>query len=146
MDQPCCRFEPHVLAVRAGQKVLVKNSAPVSHNVKWGGFKNKGDNKILPPGGKLLIDDLVAEPYPVNVGCNIHGWMKAYIRVYDHPYFAVTDENGAFEIKNAPAGTCRLVIWHDSGWHDGNGNGESVTVKAGQTTDLGEIAFKPPKP
>jgi hypothetical protein len=144
MDQPCCKFEPHVVGVRAGQPLLVKNSAPIVHNVNWSGFRNKGDNKILPPGGKILIDDLNASPFPVNVGCNIHGWMKAYVGVFDHPYFTVTDENGNFEIKDAPAGNCRLVIWHEAeGWKDGNRNGDPVTIKANATTDVGAIALKP---
>ena len=52
---------------------------------------------------------------PIQYKCTIHGWMTGYVRIFDHPYYAVTDENGKFEIKNAPAGKFRIVYWHENG-------------------------------
>lgn len=146
LDQPCCAFVPHCLAVRVGQEVAVKNSAPIPHNVNWGGIANTGANQLLPPKTELVLKDLKAEKLPMRVACNIHGWMRARIGVFDHPYFAITDENGNFEIKLAPAGNYRLKVYHESvGWRGGAAgrDGDKVTVKSGEVTDLGKIDLKP---
>jgi hypothetical protein len=150
VDQPHCRFEPHIVALREGQGLVAKNSAGVAHNVNIaGGVKGPNLNQILPPGGKLTVgpDALVARATPITVACNIHGWMKGYVFVLKNPYFAVTDADGKFEIKGAPAGKCRMVIWQDNGWVVGNPspskNGVVVDVKADGVTDLGEIKLKP---
>lgn len=141
MDQPCCQFVPHALALREGQTLITKNSAPVAHNTHWTGhpLKNPGGNVIVPAKGSYTITDLKADRFPVVVSCDIHGWMKAYVRVFDHPYYAVTDADGKFEIKNAPAGTYRLVVWHDSGWGPGMKEGTPITIKGGAETDAGTI-------
>jgi len=149
IDQPCCMFIPHALGMREGQTLVAKNSAPVAHNFNYGGHPlvNPGKNVLMAPGGTVDIGDLRAdERFPVSVGCNIHGWMKAYVRVFNHPYFAITDENGNFEIKDAPAGNWRLKIWHDSGWRGGAAgrDGEKITVKGGGVTDLGKLDMKQP--
>jgi hypothetical protein len=146
VDQPCCKFEPHVVALRQGQVVAVKNSAPITHNVNWAGIRNRGDNKILAPGAEVKIDDLKASPFPVQVQCNIHPWMKGWVRIFDHPYFAITDENGRFELKNAPAGKYRLVVWHEVGFHNGDKTGVPIQIKPGAANDLGKVEYKPPKP
>jgi plastocyanin len=148
LDQPFCAFEPHAMAIREGQDVVMKNSAQISHNVNWsGGAKNPGDNKIIPAGKELTMSPkLKASKAVVNVTCNIHGWMKGYIRVFDHPYFAVTDADGKFEIKDAPVGDYRIWYWSDTGWKDGaNGsNGFPIKIKAGGM-DLGKVEWKPSK-
>ena len=122
IDQPCCRFEPHGLGMRQGQVLVAKNSSPITHNFKFGGhpLRNPGGNPAIPAKDQAKIDNLIAdEKIPVICECSIHGWMKAYVRVFNHPYFAVTDANGNFEIKNAPAGNWRLKIWHETGWRNG---------------------------
>lgn len=148
IDQPCCAFEPHALAIREGQIVVAKNSSPIAHNFNYAGHPlvNQGKNQLMPPKSEFEIDNLRAdEKFPVSVSCNIHGWMKAYVRVFNHPYFAVTNEKGEFEIKNAPAGEWRLKIWHDSGWRGGamGRDGEKITIKGGAVTDLGKLEMKP---
>jgi hypothetical protein len=151
IDQPCCQFVPHVLAMREGQKLLVKNSAGIAHNVNIiGGAKPPNINQIVPPGGKFKVEDIAARPIPITVKCDIHAWMSGRIAVLKHPYFAVTDENGNFEIKDAPAGDFRLVIWHEeTGWVVGDTtpsrNGKKITIVAGKTTDLGKFPMKPAK-
>ena len=148
MDQPVCMFLPHAIGMREGQVLVAKNSARISHNFKWsGGTLNQGNNVLLPPNTEREIDDLKAERSPVSIECNIHPWMRGWVRVFNHPYFAVTDENGAFEFKNAPAGDWQLVVWHGSGgWLGGakGKNGQPITVKAGGTTDLKALAYPPP--
>jgi hypothetical protein len=148
MDQPCCHFEPHCLAVREGQTWVAKNSASINHNVKWeGGTDNPGDNPLLPAGKDIEITGLKASLSPIIVNCSIHPWMKAWVRVFNHPYYAITDADGKFEIKNAPAGDFRLYIWHEgTGWiHKGEKKkeGEPITIKAGETLDLGKVEAKP---
>jgi hypothetical protein len=113
LDQPCCKFEPHALALREGQTLIAKNSAPVAHNVNWtGGTANPGNNVIVPPGGQIEIKDLKAARFPVSISCNIHPWMKAWVRVFDHPYFAVTDKDGNFKISNLPPGKYTVEAYH----------------------------------
>lgn len=147
IDQPCCMFTPHALALRQGQVLVAKNTSPVAHNVNAAGHpsKNPARNIIIPSKGDLEFDGFQADEWPITVQCNIHGWMKAFVRVFDHPYFAVTDADGNFEIPKAPAGEWRLRIWHDSGWRGGAQGkaGEKVTVKGGGTTDLGKLDMKP---
>jgi RNA polymerase sigma factor (sigma-70 family) len=156
LDQPCCMFEPHVLALREDQTLMVKNSAPIPHNVNiQGGIKNPTLNVLLPPGGQIEVKDFKAAVPPVSVVCNIHGWMKSYIRVFDHPYFAVTDADGKFEIEQAPVGDFYLVVWHEAvGWRDRktvtNAEGKEeqhigmkITIKGDGATDLGKLGIKP---
>jgi hypothetical protein len=140
LDQPCCKFEPHVLALREGQVVIGKNSATFNHNLKWGGGDdNPGDNKLIPGGGQLKIEDLKASKSVVIVECNIHPWMKAWIRVFDHPYFAVTDAEGKFEIKDAPAGKYNIVMWQEGkGWVNGGKAGKAIEIPAGGTVEVNE--------
>ena len=145
LDQPTCAFEPHALAMHEAQTLVAKNTAPVAHNVSWQGsqLKNPGGNKIVPSGGNLQIT-LKADKRPVAVTCTIHGWMKAWVRVFDHPYYAVTDKDGKFEIKNAPVGSFKIWYWSDGGWKDGaaGANGFPITIKAGDN-DQGKVDWKP---
>jgi hypothetical protein len=143
VDQPCCQFVPHALAIREGQVVVAKNSSPVAHNMNWTGFKNPGNNLLIPPGSQIKIDNLVADKFPIKVSCNIHPWMSSEWRVYNHPYFALTDEDGKFEIKLAPAGNFRLRGYHESVGYVPDNKGITITTKANETTDVGEIKLKP---
>jgi hypothetical protein len=150
LGQEHCHFKPHVLAMRAGQKFVVSSNDPVAHNTKGDGFQNSF-NPIVPPaapGEKKSLDpiDLAPEKKPIVISCSIHtGFMFAWVAVFDHPYYAVTDEDGNFEIKMAPAGVQKLVIWHEKGYGEGLGKGKEITVKAGETVDLGPITYNPPK-
>jgi hypothetical protein len=132
--------------MREGQVLVAKNSSPIQHNVHWSGInqvKNPGGNSIVPAGGSLKIDNLKADKMPLNIKCDIHPWMNARVGVFDHPYFAVTDENGNFEIKLAPAGEYRLKVYHDAiGWRNGakGRDGEKITIKTGEVTDVGNWA------
>jgi plastocyanin len=145
LDQPTCQFEPHALALRVGQTLEVKNTAKVPHNIKVdSGPTNVNMNQIVAPGGKLPISGFKpTTSAAISVSCTIHGWMKGYIRVFSHPYFAVTDAEGNFEIKDAPAGTWNLIAWQDAGWVlPGGKNGMPVTITADGTTDVGKIEMK----
>ncbi len=141
LDQPVCAFEPHVLAIREGQKLLAKNPAPVAHNVMITGFRNSS-NVQIPPGQSSTFA-LLAEQGAVRLACGAHPWMAGHVWIFEHPYFAVTDADGTFEIKLAPAGSQTLVVWHEAAAYLPDAKGRVIEVKADGVTDLGEIAVKP---
>lgn len=148
IDQPCCQFVPRILAAREGDTLEFKNSAPVSHNVNYNSDEEQ-INPTLPPGKSLTLSKpLKAQTSPIPFKCDIHPWMAGRVRVFDHPYFATTDENGNFEIKDAPAGKWRLVIWHEEGNHKGRDGrvGMPIEIKGGGTLELQPIEYEPPAP
>ena len=105
-----CRFEPHVLGVRQGQKVVFKNSGKVDNNVC---VLEPRPAPTGPPPRELVVYDWEVTGRFVPFTCGAHSWMNGYLRVFDHPYFAVTNARGEFEIKDAPAGNFRLVVWQE---------------------------------
>jgi hypothetical protein len=146
LDQPCCRFEPHALGMRQGQILEARNSGKVAHSVHWTGhpLRNPGGNVIVPAGKSYPIENLKADDrFPVKISCDIHGWMSAWVRVFDQPYFAVTDADGRYEFRNAPAGRYRLKSWSDRGYGPGMKDGIEVTIRANQVVNLGPLEFPP---
>jgi len=145
IDQKNCEYIPHVLAVAAGQSVVFKSSEAVNHNVHFNSFSN-GFNQLLAPNGKFS-KKLPAEKRPVKLTCDLHGWMDSYIAVFDHPYYAVTNEDGSFEIKNVPAGAQKLIVWQEQAGYvnQGLGAGLTVQVPAGGIADVGELKLNPAK-
>lgn len=111
-----CRFEPHAAAVRTGQKVIIGNGDPVGHNTKAELFNNTSFNDIIPAGGKIEKTFTSVETAPVKLECSIHPWMNGYLLVREDPYFAVTDKDGKFAIKNIPVGEHTFVVWHPTGY------------------------------
>lgn len=113
MDNNGCRFDPHVAVVRTTQTFRVGNSDPVGHNSLINFLKNPPVNPIVPGGGhvdfKLSNPELIPNP----VSCSIHQWMRGVVLVQDHPYMAVTDEDGKFELKNLPAGKLTIKVWQE---------------------------------
>ena len=140
IDQKNCEFVPHCTAINKGQTLVFKSSDPTGHNVRYSGFNNNAFNQNVPPNASVART-LVAERLPIPVACDIHPWMKAYVMVFDHPFFAVTKEDGSFEIKGVPAGTHRIVLWQEKvGFVTSNkAAGVPVPVKAGEVTDMGTI-------
>jgi hypothetical protein len=144
-DQPCCQFVPHALALRKGQVLVAKNTSKFAHNFDWKGLApTQGSNTLIPPGGKIDVE-MKPSQYQITISCGIHPWMKGWVRVFDHPYYAVTDADGNFEIKNAPAGKFRMVIWHETGWcQDSKKLGDPIEIKPG-ANDAGKIEIKAKK-
>jgi hypothetical protein len=138
IDQPCCKFEPHIVCLLEGDTLVAKNSGGVSHNTKIDSFgDNPNVNPLLPPGASKDIAPWTASSSPSTVACGIHSWMKGYIRTFKNPYFAVTNETGEFEIKDAPEGTFNIVVWHESGYlTKGLKKGDPITIKAGDVTEV----------
>jgi hypothetical protein len=140
LDQPACMFFPRALAMREGQMLVVKNTAPVQHNIRWigDGENNQGGNVTIKPGGMAEVKDLKPQRLPLLLECNIHGWMKGRLGVFNHPYYAITDDDGNFEIVNAPAGTWNIMIYHEEFGYRVGKNGEPITVKGG-VNDMGKL-------
>lgn len=152
IDQPCCKFEPRVSAIREGQPIEVKNSAPIPHNIHWLGAAPMNTNDLIPAGAMKSYTEAKATRLPIPYKCSIHGWMQGYLGVFKHPYFAVTDENGNFEIPQAPAGKYRLMMWQDTKGYviinpkDPKDRGRIIEIKDDGTTDVGKIKLEPPPP
>jgi len=119
-DQQHCVFLTRVFGVTIGQKVEVKNSDPTGHNTKVGG-KNSF-NQTIPRGESIMYEPQKEEALPTPITCSIHPWMIAYMLPRQNGYYAVTDEQGQFEIANVPAGEeLEFQVWHESGAASGNG-------------------------
>jgi len=129
LDQPHCVFVPHVVGLFAAyrdgdavkatdQRLIVKNTSKASHNTKIIGDERAGNStvdKTMNPGEKPVEVAIKFQNCPLPVKCDKHTWMNATIVTFDQPYFAVTDKDGAFEIKNVPVGADLTVkYWHES--------------------------------
>jgi plastocyanin len=117
IDQRKMAFLPHVVAVLQGTTVDFLNSDPVGHNVYWpsvSGNKKLSHNLGTWPKGEkkpFQFNDLGT----ASLLCNVHPEMSGYVVVVPTPYFAVTDKDGNFEIKNVPAGKYTLKTWSEDG-------------------------------
>lgn len=114
IDNAKCLFVSHVSAAMAGRRVRVKNSDPILHNTH--GFLGKPTvfNLALPNRDQVIdITKRLTKPGVVRVLCDAHPHMSAWLVVHDSPYFAVTDERGAYRIDGVPPGTYRVTMWHE---------------------------------
>ena len=116
-DQKNCTFKPHAMSMRVGQTVKVLNNDAVAHNTHTYGIKTTPFNQIVPPNDTVGADLVYrqSELEPISVGCDIHPWMKAYHLPIDHPFVALSGEDGTFEIKDLPAGKHEFKVWHEAG-------------------------------
>jgi hypothetical protein len=114
-DQKGCRFIPHTTVVRTDQTLNIVSADAIAHNTRGNPLKNQGFNFIVAPSDRtgVKVPFKVAENLPVGISCDIHPWMKGWIMVVDHPYAAVTAEDGSFEIKNLPAGEHEFRVWQE---------------------------------
>lgn len=112
LDQVNCRFVPHVLALRTGQVLRVTSSDPTVHNVHTLASANPAANVGM-NAGAAPVEMTFDRPEEIAVRCDIHPWMSARLHVFDHDAFAVTGADGAFELKDVPAGQYTLVFRHE---------------------------------
>ncbi|MBI2816671.1 MAG: carboxypeptidase regulatory-like domain-containing protein [Acidobacteria bacterium] len=113
LDQKGCWYRPHVLGLMTGQKLNVKNSDPTNHNVHPIPTQNREWNESQPPQAADLAKDFARPEVMIPVKCNVHPWMKAYIGVVPHPFFAVTDEQGSFSLQGLPPGDYTIEAWQE---------------------------------
>jgi plastocyanin len=111
-----CRFEPHIVIAQTGDVLKVTNPDSVGHNANLSFFNNKQQNLMIPATQEKEVPLVEVEPAPIPVECNIHPWMKAYVVVLEHPFAAVSDENGDLTIKGLPAGEeLNFRVFHEAG-------------------------------
>jgi hypothetical protein len=132
VDQRQCRYVPHVQALPAGTALSVMNSDAILHNVHGNVLQSSGPaltafNVAMPIKGQKLPVSL-PKPGLIRLQCDAgHTWMNAWIYVFDHPYYAVTDAGGKFVIADVPAGDHVVELWHEPA--DGQGPGVRVTAR-----------------
>ena len=113
LDQKGCLYQPHMIGVQTGQALKIMNSDPTTHNIHPVPQNNREWNTSMSPGGQPLDRTFAREEVMVPVKCNVHPWMKSYIGVLKHPFFAVTGKDGSFEIKGLPPGDYTIEAWHE---------------------------------
>jgi len=113
LEQKGCMYQPHVLAMQAGQPLEIVNDDQTTHNIHPQPQNNREWNKAQPPGTPPVEESFTRQEISIPVKCNVHPWMKSYIAVFKHPYFAVTGRNGSFDIKGLPPGTYTVQAWHE---------------------------------
>lgn len=113
-DQKGCHYSPHVLGVMTGQPVEIINSDATLHNVHSLSKESKEFNLGMPIKGMKIKKSFDKPEVMVKMKCDVHPWMSAYIGVVPHPFYAVTGDEGSFEIKDLPAGTYTVEAWHET--------------------------------
>jgi plastocyanin len=132
LDQRGCTYTPHVFAVMVGQPVEIRNSDPTLHNVHAMPRENREFNQGFPIKDMKMTHVFTKKEVMVPFKCDVHGWMRAYMSVLDHPFFAVTGKDGSFSLKGLPPGTYTIEAWHEKlGTQT-----QTVTIAEKETKDL----------
>jgi hypothetical protein len=139
LSQDGCTYEPHVVALQTNQKLQIVNGDKTSHNIHPMPSTNREWNKSQPPGTPAFEESFAREEIGIPVKCNVHSWMRAYIAVFRHPYFSVSNDAGSFQIRNLPPGTYTVTAWHEKL----GSSRQKITVGAGESKAL-QFAFKAP--
>jgi hypothetical protein len=112
LNQKNCRYEPHILLVPLQETLSVKSSDPLLHTVQMSGSADYNLPFVL--AGQEATRPMTRAG-EVNLRCNVHVWMNGEMMVAPHPYYAVTDPEGHFELTQVPPGDYEIVAWHE-GW------------------------------
>lgn len=131
VDQRGCMYNPRMIGVRTGQDIEFMNSDPTLHNIASKPSAQNGWNFVTPmnsSGKRNFKKPEVA----IKIGCDVHPWMRAYVGVVDHPFFAVSKADGSFSFAGLPAGTYTIGAWHERlGTIE-----QSVTIAAKESKEL----------
>jgi plastocyanin len=137
LDQKGCKYHPHVFGVQVGQPVVILNSDPTLHNVHAVPKANAEFNFGQAMKGMKTTRMFDTPEVMVPFRCDVHGWMAAYGGVLAHPYYAVSNADGTFEIKGLPAGTYTIEVWHER-----LGTQTTKVTVDGKSSATANIAFK----
>jgi plastocyanin len=113
IDQRACVYRPRVVGMRVGQTLQIKNDDDLLHNVHSSSAVGNSFNVGQPKAGIVYSFTPKAEEMMLPLGCDVHRWMVAYIGIVSHPYFAVSGDDGMFEIDKVPVGTYTIKTWHE---------------------------------
>lgn len=136
LNQRTCSYEPRVFVVPVGARLAITSEDEVGHNVRMSGAADL--NIAVSRGGRG--SRRLEQAGLVRLGCDIHPWMTGFIHVVKHPYHAVTDTDGQFELTDVPVGTHQIRLWHEAWWTEAGKVAdpivvtESVTIRGGGTT------------
>ena len=136
IEQKGCLYQPHVLAIRTNQPLQVVNDDPTSHNIHPIPVNNREWNKAEAPGTKME-EAFQREEVAIPVKCNVHPWMRGYVAVFKHPFFAVSGKDGGFDLSNLPPGTYTVKAWHEKL----GTSTQTITVGANETKEI-NFVFK----
>jgi Carboxypeptidase regulatory-like domain len=137
LSQKNCMYEPHVLALMTNQPFAVENNDPTMHNVHPMPKQNRQWSNSQPAGSAPLKSNFTRPEFAMPVLCNVHPWMRAFVFVFDHPYFAVTSTAGTFELRNLPPGTYTIEAWQENY----PAQDQSVTIGARESKNI-SFTFK----
>jgi hypothetical protein len=136
LSQHGCMYDPHVVALRVGQTLEIKNEDQATHNILAMANQNPKWNRSETPGAPPLEEVFALPELAIPLRCNVHPWMKSYVFVFSHPYFAVTGKDGQFELKNLPPGTYTVDAWQEK-----YGMQEKTTTVAPQKSSAANFKF-----
>jgi hypothetical protein len=140
LDQVGCIFGPRVVGVMVGQALTALNSDPVLHNVHSKPKLNSGRNIALPRIGSSRDFVFDKAEVMVPIVCDVHPWMRAFVGVVPHPYYAVTGVDGSFTLNGIPAGEFTLAVWHEKL----GVQRRQITIGSQSTLDLEAVVFDLP--
>ena len=123
-----CLYSPRILAMQKGERLRVRNNDPKLH-IPHSYLNDKTVFMLSLPFKNTLLDatQKIREAGVLKLVCDTHSWMIGFVHVFDHPYFAVTDEKGSFSIPNLPPGVYTLKAWHE----DAGLRSQEITVSEG---------------
>ncbi len=113
LEQRGCRYIPHVFGIQVGQTLEILNGDPTLHNIHATPALNDEFNTGQPIQGMKFERVFTMPEVMVPFKCDVHGWMNAHVGVLDHPYFAVSDGSGTFDISTLPPGDYVIEAWHE---------------------------------
>ena len=137
LDQKGCLYAPHVTGVQVNQPLEIRNSDATLHNINAKPQGNQPFNIAQPVQGMKTTKKFMKPEVMIPLKCNVHPWMSGYVGVVAHPFFAVTDTQGNFQLTGLPAGTYVLEAWHERF----GTTAQTVTLGDGATHTL-ELSFQ----